>query len=69
MVLKEGNTGGGFGVRGELYPKDFSSASPQCLELFGDGAGEGLPPGEFEIADFRTQAGRQSKSRIDCCFD
>ena len=30
VVLKEGNTGGGFGVRGELYPEDFSSASPQC---------------------------------------
>ena len=23
IVLKEGNTGGGFGVRGELYPEDF----------------------------------------------
>ncbi len=23
VVLKEGNTGGGFGVRGELYPEDF----------------------------------------------
>src|SRR5580704_9036986 len=23
LVLKEGNTGGGFGVRGELYPEDF----------------------------------------------
>src|SRR5205085_11724664 len=23
MVLKEGNTGGGFGIRGELYPEDF----------------------------------------------
>src|SRR6202043_1318419 len=23
VVLKEGNTGGGFGIRGELYPEDF----------------------------------------------
>src|SRR6478735_12679916 len=23
IVLKEGNTGGGFGIRGELYPEDF----------------------------------------------
>ena len=23
VVLREGNTGGGFGVRGELYPEDF----------------------------------------------
>src|SRR5207248_6774730 len=23
MVLKEGNTGGGLGIRGELYPEDF----------------------------------------------
>jgi CO/xanthine dehydrogenase Mo-binding subunit len=23
VVLKEGNTGGGFGGRGELYPEDF----------------------------------------------
>jgi aerobic carbon-monoxide dehydrogenase large subunit len=30
VVLKEGNTGGGFGVRGELYPKIFLSASRQC---------------------------------------
>jgi hypothetical protein len=26
-LLKEGNTGGGFGVRGELHPEDFSGLS------------------------------------------
>ena len=30
VVLREGNTGGEFGVRGELYPRIFLSASPPC---------------------------------------
>ena len=54
VVLKEGNTGGGFGIRGELYPEDFLVCARR------DAIG---PAGQMDRGPPRASDGRQPFAR------